>query len=72
MSAMTEQFRRAIRTTAFNNAAATELLRKVAKYVAEDWLASELEAAAVQLEIDADSLDVFAAEIQEGRITRYP
>ncbi|WP_371367783.1 hypothetical protein ACA097_00640 [Pseudomonas sp. QL9] len=72
MSAMTEQFRRTIRTTAFNNAAAAELLRKVSKYVAEDWLASELEAAAVQLEIDADSLDVFAAEIQEGRITRCP
>ncbi|CDF83780.1 hypothetical protein PKB_2433 [Pseudomonas knackmussii B13] len=69
---MTEQFRRAIRTTAFNNAAATELLRKVSRSVAQDWLASELEAAAVQLEIDADSLDVFAAEIQEGRITRYP
>lgn len=72
MSAMTEQFRRAIRTAAYNNAAAAELLRKVSRYVDDDWLANELEAAATQLEIDADSLDVFAAEIQEGRIIRCP
>lgn len=70
MSLPNEQFRRALRTTAFNNAATAELLRKVSLCLADSWLASELEQAAVQLEIDADSLDVFVAEIQEGRIRR--
>ena len=72
MGVSTEQIRRAIRATAFNNAATAELLRKVSKHLMNQWLACELESAAVQLEIDADSLDVLATEIQKVGITKLP
>ncbi|KAF1052510.1 MAG: hypothetical protein GAK43_01894 [Stenotrophomonas maltophilia] len=72
MSPANQQLSLTLRTTSFNNVAAAELLRRVASSFFDSELAREMERAAHQLEIDADSLEVFVAEIREGRLRRSP
>lgn len=62
--------RSALRSTAFNNAVAADLIRATCLSLVDAKLVSELKKAAAQLDIDADTLEVFVIEIQEGRISR--
>lgn len=66
------QLRSALRTASFNNAAAADLIRTFAAMVRDKGAAGRLQEMAGQLDIDADTLEVFVSEINEGRISRTP
>lgn len=72
MQRLNKQMLFALRTTAFNNSAAADLLRHAAKSVVDRRMALTLEKAAKQLDLDADTLEVFVVEIHSGRIRRIP
>lgn len=70
MNGAEKQLLTALRTTSFNNASVADRLNTLALQVPE--VRAELRAMASQLEQDADTLEVFVQEIQEGRILRSP
>ncbi|UXJ55058.1 hypothetical protein [Pseudomonas citronellolis] len=72
MHSLNKQMLFALRTAAFNNSAAADLLRHAAKSVDDLRMALTLERAANQLDLDADTLEVFVVEILGGRIRRIP